>query len=55
MHFAALLLTLLTLSQNLWHATANLDWWEVDLGQQYAVTKVSPLHFTLLSQHFTLF
>jgi len=25
---------------NLWHATANLDWWEVDLGQQYAVTKI---------------
>jgi len=25
---------------NYWHATANLDWWEVDLGQEYPITKV---------------
>jgi hypothetical protein len=31
----------LTPLQNLWHATANLDWWEVDLGREFAVTKVS--------------
>jgi hypothetical protein len=31
----------LTPHQNIWHARANLDWWEVDLGAEYPVTKVT--------------
>ncbi len=32
--------------QNYWHATSNLDWWEVDLGREFAVTKVAHAHST---------
>lgn len=38
----------LTLLQNLWHATDRLDWWEVDLGREFAVTKVTSVALSRL-------
>jgi hypothetical protein len=35
--------SIFTLRQNYWHGVNTFDWWEVDLGQEYAITKVARL------------
>jgi hypothetical protein len=40
--------------QHEWHATANLDWWEVDLGQDYPITKVARLFYRIAKAALTL-